>query len=236
MIVALSRFRVANAMTGAVSQAFVDRPRLVDDAPGFLGLEVFTDAKDPAIYYLATRWTDAASFHAWHRSEEHHRSHAWIPKGLKLEAAYTKVVIAERIALGAGGDGDMEALTADAAPVLARFLAESDSIVCALAARDGTIREVNGCLARAAGSTRDALSGRPLASVMRGAALGEALRTGARAPGVRVPLEVLGGDGTPAAYACHVDVHPDHVLVIGEPAGDGGTLAAAAASREAGNG
>jgi heme-degrading monooxygenase HmoA len=235
VIVALSRFRVANAMTGAVSQAFVHRPRLVDDAPGFLGLEVFTDAKDSAIYYLATRWTDVASFRTWHRSEEHHRSHSWIPKGLKLEAAYTKVVIAERIAPGAGA-GDLETLAADAAPVLARFLAESETIVCALASRDGTIREANGCLARAAGSTRGALSGRPLASVMRGSALDEALRTGARSPGVRAPLEVLGGDGTPTAYACHVDVHPDHVLVIGEPAGDGGALAAVAASREAGHG
>ena len=42
MILALSRFRVANGMADVVSAAFADRPRLVDSWSGFLGLETFT--------------------------------------------------------------------------------------------------------------------------------------------------------------------------------------------------
>ncbi len=39
MVVALSRFTIANDMAGEVRQAFPHRPHLVDSAPGFLGRE-----------------------------------------------------------------------------------------------------------------------------------------------------------------------------------------------------
>jgi hypothetical protein len=45
MIVAMSRFRVKNDRERDVRQAFLDRPRLVDDQAGFLGLEVFQDQR-----------------------------------------------------------------------------------------------------------------------------------------------------------------------------------------------
>jgi heme-degrading monooxygenase HmoA len=43
MVLIISTFKVANGMEAAVRQAFLDRPGLVDDAPGFLGMEVVTD-------------------------------------------------------------------------------------------------------------------------------------------------------------------------------------------------
>jgi len=73
------------------------RPRFVDDQAGFLGMEAFQDQADPAIFYLVTRWSDHASFQTWHFSLAHQRSHVLIPKGLKLEGAFTEIRILERL-------------------------------------------------------------------------------------------------------------------------------------------
>lgn len=95
MIVALSRFKVANGMGDSVAHAFLDRPRLVEQCEGFLGLEVFTDSNDASVFYLSTRWTSESVFRQWHSSEAHHTSHQFMPKGLKLDPAYTQLVILE---------------------------------------------------------------------------------------------------------------------------------------------
>jgi len=97
MVVALSRFKVANGLEGSVAQAFLDRPHLVEGAEGFLGLEVFTAANDASIFYLHTRWTSESAFRTWHSSHAHHASHVGIPKGLKLDASFTQVVIMDRL-------------------------------------------------------------------------------------------------------------------------------------------
>jgi heme oxygenase (mycobilin-producing) len=93
MIVALSRFKVANGMEASVARAFLNRPRLVEDTEGFLGLEVFTDRSDATVFYLSTRWTSESAFRQWHSSEAHHASHRGIPKGLKLDAAVTQLTV-----------------------------------------------------------------------------------------------------------------------------------------------
>jgi heme-degrading monooxygenase HmoA len=95
MIVALSRFKVANGMEDSVARAVLDRPRLVENAEGFLGLEVFRDSRDPSLFYLSTRWTTESSFRQWHASDAHHSSHRGIPKGLKLDAAFTELSVLE---------------------------------------------------------------------------------------------------------------------------------------------
>jgi heme-degrading monooxygenase HmoA len=89
--VSISRFRVRNGMEGAVADAFRARPHLVDDAPGFVRMEVLTPAEDDAEFWLVTYWSDEASFRAWHRGHTYRESHAWIPKGLKLDAAATEL-------------------------------------------------------------------------------------------------------------------------------------------------
>jgi len=84
MFVALSRFTIANGMADDVRAAFRGRPRLVDSAPGFLGMEVMSPHDDRAEIWLVTRWHDEPSYRLWHRSHAYHESHQGIPKGLKL--------------------------------------------------------------------------------------------------------------------------------------------------------
>ena len=97
MVTVISRFRVRNGLEEEVRRAFVNRPRLVERSEGFLGLEVFTDSRDASIFFLATRWTTESAFRQWHASDAHHASHRGIPKGLKLDAALTQVVVMERL-------------------------------------------------------------------------------------------------------------------------------------------
>jgi heme oxygenase (mycobilin-producing) len=89
--VVISKFRVANGKADEVAAAFHARPHLVDDAPGFVRMEVLRPSDDAAEFWLVTHWTDEESFRVWHRSHEYRESHAGIPKGLKLDAAATEV-------------------------------------------------------------------------------------------------------------------------------------------------
>lgn len=82
--VALSRFVVANDMTEEVKRAFVERPHLVDEAPGYMRMEVLSPLDCPDEIWLVTYWSDEQSFRAWHHSHLYHESHGRIPKGLKL--------------------------------------------------------------------------------------------------------------------------------------------------------
>jgi len=84
MFIALSRFVVANGMTEQVKAAFVQRPHLVDSAPGFVRLEVLSPRDNPDEIWLLTYWTEQARYELWHRSHLYHESHKGIPKGLKL--------------------------------------------------------------------------------------------------------------------------------------------------------
>ena len=84
MIVALSRFTIANGMAEEVRAAFRDRPHLVDAASGFLGMEVMSPFDRPAEIWLVTRWADEPSYRNWHRGHTYHEAHKGIPKGLKL--------------------------------------------------------------------------------------------------------------------------------------------------------
>jgi len=91
MIVVMSRFRVINGMEGDVERAFINRPRLVEAAPGFLGLETLVDHNDPCVFYLVTRWSDVEAFQRWHGGAAHRESHQFIPRGLRLDPAFTAV-------------------------------------------------------------------------------------------------------------------------------------------------
>lgn len=82
--VALSRFVIKNNMQDAVRKAFLQRPHLVDEAPGFVRMEVFSPLENPQEIWLMTMWTDEESFRTWHHSHLYHESHKGIPKGLKL--------------------------------------------------------------------------------------------------------------------------------------------------------
>jgi heme-degrading monooxygenase HmoA len=84
MIVALSRFTIANDMAHEVREAFRQRPHLVDEATGFLGMQVMSPIDCQAEIWLVTRWRDELSYRKWHRGHDYHEAHKGIPKGLKL--------------------------------------------------------------------------------------------------------------------------------------------------------
>lgn len=80
---AISKFEVRNNMEDEVKEAFINRPKLVENAEGFVGLNVLSPKENPAEFWLITHWESEEQFHHWHKN---HRSasHQGIPKGLKL--------------------------------------------------------------------------------------------------------------------------------------------------------
>jgi heme-degrading monooxygenase HmoA len=89
---ALSKFKVRNAMVDEVRDAFVRRPHLVDEADGFVRMDVVSPAHDEAEFWLLTYWRDEASFRQWHHSHLYRESHAGIPQGLKLVPEATELL------------------------------------------------------------------------------------------------------------------------------------------------
>jgi heme oxygenase (mycobilin-producing) len=89
--VSISRFRVRNGMEDSVADAFRSRPHLVDGAPGFVRMEVLSPSDDSSEFWLVTYWSSEESFREWHHSHEFRTSHAFMPKGLKLDPASTEL-------------------------------------------------------------------------------------------------------------------------------------------------
>jgi heme-degrading monooxygenase HmoA len=96
MVAVFSRFTVANGMEAEVRRAFIDRPHLVETAPGFLRLELHSAADDPAKFWLLTWWESEQHFQEWHRHHRH-ESHQLMPKGLRLDPSGTEVHILQHI-------------------------------------------------------------------------------------------------------------------------------------------
>jgi heme-degrading monooxygenase HmoA len=101
MYVSMSRLRVAASESGALVDAFRRRAHLVDDAPGFIDLEVWRSDRDPEEVLMVSRWADRASFTAYMRSEQHRVSHDRIAPELqaaikleRLEHLHTYEVVA----------------------------------------------------------------------------------------------------------------------------------------------
>jgi heme oxygenase (mycobilin-producing) len=95
--VAMSRFAVANNKIDEVKEAFRNRPHLVEEAAGFLKMDVISPVDAPEEIWLLTYWTDRESFLAWHHSPAHKASHKYIPKGLKLDPKRTTVMYLDHI-------------------------------------------------------------------------------------------------------------------------------------------
>jgi diguanylate cyclase (GGDEF)-like protein len=138
----ISRFKVRNGLEQDVREAFLNRPRMVENVPGFCALSVLTDATDPSIFLLLTRWTDAEAFHTWHRSDAHHHSHSFIPKGLKLDASFTQLTVGDNIEDPSGVQNLADAVEGRTV-AMSGWLMESDAVFALLLAPDGTIRVRN---------------------------------------------------------------------------------------------
>ena len=98
MILVIRKFTVRNGMEEAVRQAFVDRPHLVDSAPGYQRMEVLRALGHPEEFWLTTWWQDEASYDTWHRSHAYRDSHKGLPKGLKLVPGSTEIRRFEQMA------------------------------------------------------------------------------------------------------------------------------------------
>ncbi len=95
--VALSRFTVAR-MTNEVKQAFQQRPHCVENATGFVRMEVLSPCDAPDEIWLITYWDNEASYRTWHRSHLYQESHRGIPKGLRLVPSSVSIRFFEHIA------------------------------------------------------------------------------------------------------------------------------------------
>ena len=102
MYVSMSRLRVAAARSDALIAAFRGRAHLVDQADGFIDLQVWRSDRDREEVLMVSRWRDRAAFTAYMRSTEHRASHERIDPSLKaaielerLEHLHTYEVVAE---------------------------------------------------------------------------------------------------------------------------------------------
>lgn len=95
--VALSRFVVVNEKEADVKAAFRARPRIVEDAPGFVSLQVISPLDRPSEIWLLTHWTDETSFREWHKSHAYRAAHHQIPRGLKLDPKETQLRFFEHV-------------------------------------------------------------------------------------------------------------------------------------------
>src|SRR4051812_9137202 len=98
MVVVLSKFHVVGDMAGEGRHAFHERPHLVDDAPGFVRMEVLSPRDNPGEFWLWTYWADEESYRAWHRSHAYKQSQKGIPKGLKLIPRSAEIRVFEHVA------------------------------------------------------------------------------------------------------------------------------------------
>ena len=59
-----------------VARDYAQRPRLVDQHPGFLGCEVLKTGSDPVTFVLITRWESRAKLKAYLQSDDFRSVHA----------------------------------------------------------------------------------------------------------------------------------------------------------------
>jgi len=98
----MSRLRVDEQRSDELVAAFRRRAHLVDDADGFLDLQVWRSDRDPGEVLMVSRWRDREAFKAYMKSAEHRFSHNRIDPDLKaaiglerLEHLHTYEVVAE---------------------------------------------------------------------------------------------------------------------------------------------
>ena len=102
MYVSLSRLRIPAHASEQLIAAFRDRVHLVDDADGFVDLQVWRSERDAGEILMVSRWRDRDSFKAYMKSAEHQTSHDRIDPDLQalikleaLEHLHTYDVVAE---------------------------------------------------------------------------------------------------------------------------------------------
>ena len=181
-------------------------------------MEVFTDSSDPAIFYLMTRWTDAASFRTWHASNAHRQSHCGIPRGLKLDRSYTQTLLLDRLH-DSSRPPSLAEFTADASPLLARYLDGARAVYLLVADLGGTIRQCSLQTAELLVTSREELIGQPLWSYLpeqEAAGLREKVASGVRSAKDKFYLNLVDRHQVRHTLECLFDVQPDGFVLLGE--------------------
>ncbi len=98
----MSRLRIEPERAPALVTAFRARVGLVDDADGFVDLQVWQSDRDAGELIMVSRWRDRDAFKAYMRSADHRTSHDRIAPELqaaikleRLEHLHTYEVVAE---------------------------------------------------------------------------------------------------------------------------------------------
>jgi heme-degrading monooxygenase HmoA len=98
----MSHLRIPTTRVDEVVSAFRARAHLVDQAEGFIDLQVWRSDRDPEALIMVSRWESRRAFTAYMRSEAHRLSHARIDPSLdevirlqRLDHLHTYEVVAE---------------------------------------------------------------------------------------------------------------------------------------------
>ena len=83
MYVSMSRLRIAPEDAAELVSAFGLRAHLVDEAPGFIDLQVWQSERDDGEVLMVSRWDSRESFKRYMKSEAHRISHDRIDPKLK---------------------------------------------------------------------------------------------------------------------------------------------------------
>lgn len=102
MYISISRLRIPEGEASELMLAFSARAHLVDDADGFIDLQVWQSDRDPGEIAMVSRWRDRSAFTTYMKSEAHTTSHERIDPRLqslirleRLEHLHTYEVVAE---------------------------------------------------------------------------------------------------------------------------------------------
>jgi heme-degrading monooxygenase HmoA len=218
VIVAMSRFRVLYDREQDVRQAFLNRPGLVDDQAGFMGLEVFQDHTDCAVFYLVTRWSDVSTFKSWHASHAHKASHEMMPKGLKLDSVFTELRILDRVE-AEQCQNPLDHFGDDWGALAKAHLASSTMCHGVVATREGNILGATAGMASLLSSEPGKLAGQPLwrflttesAQELRGR-----VATGSRAASLRFLMTFVASESREHLVICNLDVQPNAFALLCE--------------------
>jgi heme oxygenase (mycobilin-producing) len=82
MILVMNRFSVTPGREQDFEQAFRDRAKLIDQMPGFLGLDMLRPASPGGVFISMTRWARMEDFEGWTKSEAFRKAHGKRHEGM----------------------------------------------------------------------------------------------------------------------------------------------------------
>jgi hypothetical protein len=161
-----------------------------------------------------------SSFRTWHSSQAHKHSHELMPKGLKLDSAFTELRILERVE--GGRDQEVfEHFTGDWGALTRAHLASSTMAHGVVATLDGVILGTTAAMERLLGGEPGRLNGQPLWEFLTPESANELrsrVEAGSRRSELRFPMTFIGPPVLASTCSvCNLDVQPNAFALLGEP-------------------